>query len=80
MARAPSANGTGAARRRRAARIRAVSSVGEKGLTMQSSAPASSARAMVLVAPVARDEDDGEVGEFRHGLHQLDPVGPGATA
>ena len=30
-----------------------------------------------LVAPVARDEDDGEVGEFRHGLHQLDPVGPG---
>ena len=29
-----------------------------------------------LVAPVARDEDDRQVGEFRHGLHQLDAVGP----
>ena len=30
-----------------------------------------------LVAPVAGDEDDGQVGELRNGLHELDPVGPG---
>ena len=30
-----------------------------------------------LVAPVARDEDDRQVGELGHGLHQLDAVGPG---
>ena len=30
-----------------------------------------------LVAPVAGDEDDGQVGELRNSLHELDPVGLG---
>ena len=77
MARAPSANGTGAARpaqdrpdpRRELGRRKGLDDV-VVGAGLKRPRDG-------LVAPVARDEDDGEVGEFRHDLHQLDPVGPG---
>ena len=77
MASSPRANGSGRETRRSAASTRAVSSVGENGLTRRSAAPAFSAWAIVSPRPVSGDEDHRQVGQLGNASHQLDAIGAG---